>query len=186
MLHPVSKFFIQQSSTSIFSEQFEDYYREPVIGQQKSGNPKNLVFIYAEGLERTWFDERLFPGVMQSLSKLRDLAVDFTNINQMPFTSWTIAGIVASQCGIPLVIASQGNAMSEMDMFIPGAVCLGDLLKANGYHSEFYGGADLDFAGKGKFFRTHGFASVKRAFIILCQRNSCLLIKSQFQGFIKL
>ena len=34
-----------------------------------------------------------------------------------------------------------------------------EILKLS-YHLEFMGGADLKFAGKGKFFKSHGFDSV--------------------------
>jgi phosphoglycerol transferase len=47
-----------------------------------------------------------------------------------------------------------------MDSFLAGADCMGDLLSQDGYHLVFMGGASLEFAGKGKFFRTHGFDEV--------------------------
>lgn len=158
--HPIVKFVNRNNTKTTFTEKFEDYYRQPVSGQVQTGDRKNLVFIYAEGLERTWLDEKLFPGVAPNLTELRQSALDFTNISQMPYTSWTIAGIVASQCGLPLVTDSHGNGLSGSGQFLPSAVCIGDVLKENGYRSEFYGGADLTFAGKGRFFRTHGFSSV--------------------------
>lgn len=160
IVHPVAKLFLGQSTVIAFTEKFEDYYHEPIVYQSQIDDRKNLVFIYTEGLERTWLDEGLFPNVAPNLSKFRESALDFSNIVQMPYTSWTVAGIVASQCGLPLVTPSHGNGMSGVDVFLPGATCVGELLKANGYRIEFYGGADLEFAGKGNFFRTHGFDSV--------------------------
>jgi phosphoglycerol transferase len=53
-----------------------------------------------------------------------------------------------------------GNAMSGMPDFLPLADCLGDYLNDQGYRLDFIGGADLDFAGKGKFYQTHGFTNV--------------------------
>ncbi|WP_157826452.1 sulfatase-like hydrolase/transferase [Halomonas sp. MES3-P3E] len=50
--------------------------------------------------------------------------------------------------------------MSGMPDFLPLADCLGDYLNDQGYRLDFMGGADLDFAGKGKFYQTHGFANV--------------------------
>jgi len=67
---------------------------------------------------------------------------------------------VASQCGIPLFAPSGGNSMSGMDAFLPGATCMGDLLARHGYHLTFMGGAPLGFAGKGKFYATHGFQEI--------------------------
>jgi phosphoglycerol transferase len=51
--------------------------------------------------------------------------------------------------------------MSGMDNFLGSAVCLGDLLTNEGYHLAYYGGASLDFAGKGKLYKTHGFSEIK-------------------------
>ena len=50
--------------------------------------------------------------------------------------------------------------MAKMDQDLPGAVCIGDLLKSVAYKSHYMGGAALQFAGKGKFYNTHGFSGV--------------------------
>lgn len=34
--------------------------------------PLNLIYIYAESLEETYFDEKLFPGLMPNLNKVRN------------------------------------------------------------------------------------------------------------------
>ena len=122
----------------------------------------NVVFIHAESLEQTYFDEQLFPGLMRRLRRLRESASwRFTDIRQVPGTGWTIAGLVAAHCGIPLLIPSDAeNSMAGADRFLPGATCLGDVLKRDGYHLVFMNGASLAFAGAGKFFRTHGFHEI--------------------------
>ncbi|MEE9542464.1 MAG: sulfatase-like hydrolase/transferase, partial [Thermodesulfobacteriota bacterium] len=140
-------------------EEFYKYYTTPSI--ERTSETKNLVFIYAESLEHTYFDNDLFPGLIKELNNIESTTTYFTNIEQVMGTKWTMAGMVSSQCGIPLVTASHGNSMSGMDEFLPSAVCLGDLLKDEGYHLSYYGGADLEFAGKGKFFTTHKFDEVK-------------------------
>jgi phosphoglycerol transferase len=135
----VAKFYLKPSITKLTSE------------------TKNLVVIYAEGLERTFFDETLFPGLITGLRELESKSTYFTNINQVAATGWTVGGMVASQCGVPLFTPSHGNSMSGMDVFLPSATCLGDLLHDEGYELTYYGGADLAFAGKGKFYATHKF-----------------------------
>lgn len=121
----------------------------------------NLIYIYAESLEETYFDESLFPGLMPNLHKVRDKAIVFKDVAQVTHTGWTIAGMVASQCGVPLFSASQGNAMSGMPKFLSGATCLGDVLNRNKYNLSYLGGASLQFAGKGHFYETHGFSSIQ-------------------------
>jgi len=136
--------------------EFWKYYHRPAI-TSRSGKSRNIVFIYLESLERTYLDENLFPGLTPGLRELETRGTSFTNITQVFSTGWTIGGMVASQCAVPLVSPSSGNSMAGMDRFLPSAVGMGDLLAAEGYHLVYYGGARLDFAGKGKFLRTHGF-----------------------------
>ena len=134
----------------------EDYI-PPVITQRNTNAP-NLIFIYLEGMERTYFDEARFPGLIKYLRALEKQSISFSNIKQLWGTGWTIAGMTASQCGIPLVIPSGGNSMGGMEAFLPKATNLGDLLNNEGYHLVYMGGASLEFAGKGKFYHTHGFS----------------------------
>ena len=71
-----------------------------------------------------------------------------------------IGGIVASQCGIPLKSISilSGNLTGwALDRYLPGALCLGDYLKADGYHNVYYNGSSGVFSGLDKFFRSHGY-----------------------------
>ncbi|MEM4247224.1 MAG: sulfatase-like hydrolase/transferase [Candidatus Woesearchaeota archaeon] len=124
------------------------------------GEPKNLIFIYAEGLERTYFNEDIFPGLTDKLRQLESESISFTNIQQEGYAHYTIGGIVASQCGIPLVAPIHGNQMTNLDTYLGQALCLGDLLNKAGYYLTYYGGADLGFQGKGKFFLTHKFDEV--------------------------
>ena len=129
---------------------------------QFAGKPRNIVWLYLEQIERTYLDERLFPGLMPNLGSLEEESLSFTNVHQVYGTGWTVAGMVASQCGIPLVTPS-GNesAMTGMDQFLPGAECLGDILNEAGYDLNYMGGAILSFAGKGQFYQTHGFNRVE-------------------------
>lgn len=148
------------AASSVQQGEFDRYYARPHA--LTTGKPaRNLVLIYAESLERTYFDESRFPGLIQGLRQLERDSVSFTAIRQLPGTGWTIAGMVASQCGLPLFSPSHGNALSGMDRFLPAATCLGDLLHHRGYHLAYYGGASLEFAGKGNFYQTHQFDEVK-------------------------
>ena len=122
---------------------------------------KNFVILYLEQIERTYLDESLFPGLMPNFQALEKEALSFSNITQARGTSWSIAGMTAGFCGLPLVGAAATNSMSGMDQFMPGALCIGDLLDANGYQLEHLYGGDLDFAGWGSFFNTHGFDQVE-------------------------
>jgi phosphoglycerol transferase len=141
---------------------FRSYYRAPWIGRADDRPAPNLVYLYLESFERTYFDETLFPGLLRELRDLERSAISFTNVREVYGTNWTIAGFVASQCGIPLMTPAGfgGNSMSGMDTFLPGAIGMSDLLKSEGYHLAFLGGADVRFAGKDSFLKTHSFDEV--------------------------
>jgi len=150
------KYHRKQNITRLDALNFQKYYLEPSI-KKITNETKNLVFIYAESLERTYFDETIFPGLITGLRELESKNTYFTNIREASGTGWTIGGMVASQCGIPLFAPAGGNSMAGMDVFLPSAVCLGDLLHDQGYNLTYYGGAELVFGGKGKFYSTHKF-----------------------------
>ncbi len=134
---------------------FYDHYKVP--GSHIEGKRPNLVYIYAESLERTYFDNQAFPDLAPELNAVKRDALDFSATEQLPGTEYTIAGIVASQCGIPLFAPFDGNASSSLSTFYPQNICLGDILKAAGYQNYFYQGSSLNFAGKNLFFSSHGF-----------------------------
>lgn len=134
---------------------FSKYYYQ---GNKKiSAHKKNIIYIYAESLERTYFNKSEFPGLTDELSAIKDNSYDFDNTIQLPGTDYTIAGIVASQCGLPLFAPFSGNSSDSLSSFFPGSICLGDILKSSGYDLSFIQGADLDFGGKRLFFSSHGF-----------------------------
>ncbi|MCK1969344.1 phosphatidylglycerol--membrane-oligosaccharide glycerophosphotransferase [Franconibacter sp. IITDAS19] len=134
---------------------FATYYKEP---NKTIPDPQlNLVYIYGESLERTYFDDQAFPQLAPELGALKNEGLDFSKTMQLPGTDYTIAGMVASQCGIPLFAPFEGNASASMSSFFPQNICLGDILKNSGYENYFMQGANLRFAGKDVFLKSHGF-----------------------------
>ncbi|PSS48732.1 phosphatidylglycerol--membrane-oligosaccharide glycerophosphotransferase [Enterobacter sp. FS01] len=134
---------------------FAAYYKEP---GKTIPNPKlNLVYIYGESLERTYFDNNAFPDLAPELGAIKNEGIDFSHTAQLPGTDYTIAGMVASQCGIPLFAPFEGNASASVSSFFPQNICLGDILKNSGYENYFMQGANLRFAGKDVFLQSHGF-----------------------------
>ena len=134
---------------------FSAYYKEP---SKTIPKPKlNLVYIYGESLERTYFDDEAFPNLTPELGTLKNESLDFSHTMQLPGTDYTIAGMVASQCGIPLFAPFEGNASASLSSFFPQNICLGDILKNSGYENYFVQGANLRFAGKDVFLKSHGF-----------------------------
>ena len=136
----------------------QDYVRPSARIQR----PRNVVWIYGESLERTYMDPQAFTGLMPHLSRLAAQGLDVRDLGQVEGTGWTIAGMVASMCGVPLTAqAGDENSLGRLERFLPGAACLGDVLHRQGYATRFIGGADAAFAGKGRFLRSHGFDEVR-------------------------
>ncbi|EWH02805.1 hypothetical protein Q427_06560 [Halomonas sp. BC04] len=73
-----------------------------------------------------------------------------------------MAGMIASQCGTPLMPAGllHDRQFTPLETVVPGVDCLGDLLSEQGYRLTYMGGASTAFAGKGLFYKDHGFDTV--------------------------
>ena len=142
----------------------EDYfaknYKNPAdVTFQMTNKPKNLILIYVEGLESTYQNPKLFGhNLLASLNEIKQPNISFNKFKQSGGADWTIGGLVSSQCGIPLKIISlfNGNNFGKnVNQFLSGAICLGDVLKSLGYTNIFLNGASLKFSGKGTFLKTH-------------------------------
>ncbi len=162
-LHRVS-FFEAMSSYYTYFKTGEDYfalhYIDPKTVSIKSPQKyKNLILIYVESLEDTYSDTHLFSHNL--ISSIQSDAIKnsyhFDQYEQAPATNWTIAGIVSTQCGVPLKTITRNSANNGQPDFLTGAYCLGDILKHNGYKNIFINGPDLAFSGMGNFLKTHGY-----------------------------
>ena len=155
------------ASLLAIQEDFNQYYLPPKKNKITSERP-NLIYIYAESLEQTYFDEKLFPGLVPNLKQLQAENIVFTNIDQVVGDGFTIAGITTTQCGVPLFSSSGDNSMGGMEHFYEGAYSLGKFLASENFTLVYRGGASLEFAGKGKFYKTHGFSDVKGREELMC------------------
>ncbi len=137
----------------------EGAYVDPRKVKVSGTGTKNLIILYCESIEETFgrsdvMGEDLLAPLRPSIEE-PDLRIE-----QMPGADFTIGGIVASQCGIPLKSISilSGNLTGwALDRYLPGAVCLGDYLNADGYHNVYYNGSSGVFSGLNKFFLSHGY-----------------------------
>ncbi|ATJ80997.1 sulfatase-like hydrolase/transferase [Halomonas beimenensis] len=125
--------------------------------------PPNLLVLYLESLERTYADRERFGDAYAPLAALGRRGVVVEGIRQLDNTGWTMAGMIASQCGTPLMPAGllHDSQFEPLARVVPGVDCLGDLLDAQGYRLSYLGGASTRFAGKGRFYTDHGFDRVR-------------------------
>ncbi|MBR5881871.1 MAG: sulfatase-like hydrolase/transferase [Mailhella sp.] len=150
-------FFQEQAVIGDFYE--EGAYVDPRTVKVSGKGTKNLLIVYCESIEETLGDSSVMgEDLLQPLRPYID--TPDLRIEQMPGADFTIGGIVSSQCGIPLKSVSilSGNLTGwALDRFMPGAICLGDYLKADGYHNVHYNGSSGVFSGLNKFFLSHGY-----------------------------
>jgi len=158
LVNPVAEYTYEKTLRPPLDEQLVDQFHEidSIIQTLPGGKEPNLVLIYLESVEMNF---SLFEGVFDELSDIQNQGLTVKGMHQVQDTGWTIAGIVSSQCGIPLM--SHGiigrNRFKNIDTMVPGVTCLGDVLKESGYETVYVGGAGLEFAGKGRFLRMHGY-----------------------------
>ena len=99
----IKSFQITYGNSNISSEfDFRDYFNN-INEVPKNFLNRDLVIIAAESLERTFYKNDNLNHLNLKLLDRNDL-IDFTNINQAKgYTDWTIAGLVASNCGLPYI-----------------------------------------------------------------------------------
>lgn len=165
--------YIRSMTTNL---SMDEYYVVPEIEAQQlevaygaSADPKNLVVIFLESIETSLADEDLFERNM--LAPVEQATAGWASIpelEQYPGGGWTMAGLVGTECGVPLRGAGVGeNDINSNEIgsnaaaYLPGATCLGDVLSDAGYTNVFMGGADAQFASKESFLRSHGYDEVK-------------------------
>ncbi len=160
-------FGTQFSILAFVQHQFgKDYFSEnyiyPANVTIKARQPKNLVLIYVESMESSYRDASLFgKNLLASMDALG--GASFARYRQAPGTGWTIAGMTATQCGLPLKSVSlyDGNDQGQnIKTFLPKAICLGDVLHDFGFYNVYMGGDALSFSGKGRFYLDHHYDEV--------------------------
>ncbi len=141
-------------------DHFAGEYQNPSKVPLRPMALKNLVLVYVESLEDSYGDATVWGrDLLAPLHKLN--GASFSDYHTTPGSSWTIAAMVATQCGVPLrfVQTDMKEELPSLRVFLPNAVCLGDILHGYGYRNVFLGGAPLSFAGKGKFLDDHHFGA---------------------------
>ncbi|NLD09496.1 MAG: sulfatase-like hydrolase/transferase [Xanthomonadaceae bacterium] len=168
IFHPLSMnlrtvgtlYYSQPSDAEI--AQFDAYDKRPQKAEYllpEGVKKKNIIYLFLEGVERQFYaNDEYFPELMPNLKHIANDHLEFTNIKQLNITSNTITGTVASQCAIPLINRNTGHERNKRNTFLPNGICMGDMLKENGYHNLFLTGYLQTFTNKGIFYTQHGFS----------------------------
>ncbi len=151
-----------------------DFYVEPTVIPNPDNPKYNLVVIYLESAEETLGREDILgQNLLESIDRVTGDWDRVSRLEQYKNFGWTMAGFVGTQCGVPLRAASSEpidpsekndagilNGWTE-STYMDSAVCLGDVLKDQGYTSVYMGAANASFAGKGTFLTSHGYDTVR-------------------------
>lgn len=117
----------------------------------------DILLIYLEGSDRRFTDKAVYGPAYAPLHALEAQALTFLNVGQIAGTGWTLAGMVASQCGVPLVPKGLlgRNNFDDVRSFLPEVTCLTDVLAKHAYTTQYIVGVDDKFAGGDVFYSTH-------------------------------
>lgn len=128
---------------------------------------RNLIHIYLESMENTYLSKDMGGYLDENLLKpLTDLAkegITFSHTNNTfggPIATtgctWSVAAMVNMTTGMPMKVPTDGNSYGAPNNFLPGAVAIGDILKAQGYEQSLMFGATAKFGGLNYFYESHG------------------------------
>ena len=161
----IKEYYFNQTQNSTF---IADHYVNPndvklSFPEQK----RNLIHIYVESLESSFFSKELGgledENLMESLTKLTQNNTNFSHNNKIggayvtSGAGYTSAGLTSQMLGIPVKIYSESIGLSEQhDHFLPGAIGLGDILEQNGYRQYFMMGSEKAFGNRDVLLQEHG------------------------------
>ncbi len=124
---------------------------------------RNLVLIFAESFETAYAKEEYFDvNLIPEMQALAENNLNFSdNDNFGGFyaiygAQYTQASLIAQLCAVPLRLPVNFRRYRPQNGFLPGALCLTDILAKDGYNQSFLSGMTKIYAGTDKFVETHG------------------------------
>lgn len=137
---------------------YRRFYHHPVAEFQSSARP-NLIMLFLESLEAGFMRGQTPEyNLLPELSRRLQYGNSFEGYTQTAGTWWTMGAMVGAWCGIPLSLPLKENFIYSDEYFLPGTVCIPDILAGNGYKLFYIKGSSSQFAGLDIFLRSHRFA----------------------------
>lgn len=138
-----------------------EHFVEPEILTDTDAPAPDVVVIYLEGVDRIFADRERFGDAMDRLMDLAGPGTnDLTGVGPMIGTGWSLSGMAASQCGVPVMPNGLRFELNLEDQvsFMAEVTCLSDVLVDRGYRAEFIVGGAAEFGGADHYYRSHGVA----------------------------
>ncbi|WP_162197145.1 sulfatase-like hydrolase/transferase [Loktanella sp. S4079] len=128
-------------------------------GVEMNGVAPDVLLIYLEGLDREFLDRSRFGDSYDGIAELAPQGLTFTQIKQVEGTGWSLAGIVASHCGLPLLPNGLRNMYrwGDQEAFLGDHRCLSDVMSEVGYQTAYIMGGVIEFGGIDLFIKSHGY-----------------------------
>ena len=161
---PVIDYYVKWKDSLVTPDHSDFYIKEYVDPDSvhiEFKEKKNLILIFLESMEYNFQDSvnggnlsrNLIPEITEYLKNEQSFIPGGSQVAGM---GWTMADAVAKTCGIPLMFPpSIAGSFKPLKDFIPGAVCLTDVLVKNDYDVLVSKGANLKFSGMDDFLNTH-------------------------------
>lgn len=150
------------------SSYIEDNYVDPnTVNMTFPEEKRNLIHIYLESMENTFFskdlggffDENLMPDLAELSKEGYNFSHQSEGFGGPPRSTggnWSVASFVNQGTGLPMKVPTERNSYGAENNFLPGATAIGDILKAQGYEQSVMFGADASFGGLDFYFESHG------------------------------
>ncbi len=150
---------------------YQNEYIDPRNVKIEAENKRNVIVIYLESMETSAASKEeggfCKDNYIPNLTRLAAENVSFSDkayfpdsdkqllggVTQLNATNWTMATLFATSTGLPWAFKI-GEDFE--DGFAEGAYGMGDFLQEQDYNLEFLCGSDIKFAGRDKFFKSHG------------------------------
>lgn len=150
--------------SKFFENNYVEVLKDDITFENKK---KNLVMIFIESLETTFFDKEnggdWDTNIMPELDEIRKYPeADYFSSNitgkgmdNLYGTTYTTASVIANNSAIPFKTPILYNDFNE-ETYFNNVYTLGNALEDNGYHNEIISTAQLSFGALEDFFIKHG------------------------------
>lgn len=143
--------FAKRVDSSLYKNHFVEPKDANAFGQ------KNLIVIFLESMTNN------FSQYTPELNSWKNQGISFyPGGTSVSGTSWTIAGITAALCGIPLNMPiTDSEYLGKLPTYLPNATCIMDMLKTVGYNQLSIQGSSADFTQIRDFWNKHGNVEIR-------------------------
>jgi phosphoglycerol transferase len=136
------------------------YYKPPQITAVPF-RKLNVIHLLLEATEQTLDQSPITKTVMEPLEPFRRRALEVRGVKQTEYTGWSIAGLIASNCGIPLLTPGLHTITSwakQNYKVLSGSECLPEILAKQAYENVYVYGVEISFVGNDSFVHDNGWA----------------------------